>query len=94
MSRNGSPRSSSAEPITDPSAFTDRTSTAMRSGAAPFTVTRRSTSAATACACARSERQRQKRTSPPRSPRSGLSMRSSTGSTTARAALRMREPER
>ena len=76
-----------------PSLLTERTSTQIRSGWAP-PATSFSASAATACAWARSEWQRQKRTRPPLAPLSFLGIRSGTGSTTARAAARMRRPER
>ena len=72
-------RSSSAEDITAPSFFTERTSTQISSGDTPSAISR-SASAATAWAWARSERQRQKRTRPPLAPRSSLPIRSGHGS--------------
>ena len=84
--RAGTARSSSADAITAPSPFTDRTSTAIRSGGTPPAISC-SASAATACAWARSERARQKRTRPPLTP-------VSRPGRTAAAASRMRRPER
>jgi hypothetical protein len=84
--RAGTARSSSADATTGPSLFTERTSTAIRSGGTPPAISC-SASAATACACARSERARQKRTRPPLTP-------VSLPGPTAAAASRIRRPER
>ena len=94
VSRKGRARSSSADPTAAPSAFTERTSTQISSGATPALVMSRSASAATCCAWARAERQCQKATDPPARPRSRFSSRSGIGATTACAASRILRPER